>query len=68
LLNLSIEVIVFAIHAGISAGILPEPPRLSAIISSEMSIFGGLSFIVHPKQLERTLKARSNTSLIILLL
>ena len=34
-----------AIHDGISSGILPEPPRLSAIISSEISNFDGSSVI-----------------------
>ena len=45
LLNLSILTIDFAIHNGMSSGILPEPPRLSAIISSDISNFDGSSAI-----------------------
>jgi hypothetical protein len=35
----------FAIQVGISSGIFPEPPRLSAIISSEISNLLGSSAI-----------------------
>ena len=42
LLAKSIFVIVNAIHLGIFLGIGPEPPLLSAIISSEISSFIGL--------------------------
>ena len=45
LLNLSIPVIDFAIHNGMSSGIFPEPPRLSAIISSDISSLPGSSAI-----------------------
>jgi hypothetical protein len=42
LLNKSIFVIEDAIHFGIFLGIGPDPPLLSAIISSEISSFIGL--------------------------
>ena len=45
LLNLSIFTIELAIHGGISLGIFPEPPRLSAIISSDISSLVGSSAI-----------------------
>ena len=72
LLAKSIFVIVNAIHLGISLGIGPEPPLLSAIISSEISSFMGLiSFFgfwelwflginkFYKKKLKRTIKSAS---------
>ena len=57
LLNLSIDVIVFAIHNGIPEGIFPDPPRLSAIISSEISSLEGslviYKILIPKKKLER---------------
>ena len=60
LLNKSIFVIVDAIHFGISFGIGPEPPRLSAIISSVISNFPGSSAI---KKFELNKKRASNCPL-----
>ena len=58
LLNLSIFTIDLAIHDGMSLGIFPEPPRLSAIISSDISSLVGSSAIkILLKKLERTIKS-----------
>jgi hypothetical protein len=60
LLNLSILMIVLAIHEGISLGIFPEPPRLSAIISSDISSLpGSLTINLIRKKIRADYKVRS---------